>query len=199
MIENKPLSHGMRHLSFVRERSVSLRSSPLARRVPWVLGAAMFVRLAAMNEVGGLDESFFMYYEEIDLSRRLLQGAWETHHVPAAAVMHVGAASTSQIPTTMRIQRFRSSISYYQRHCAGLNRWFWTTLVRAKAIAPLLGAALRLLSTRDPAKRGRPLALYRAWRAIVLGPAAAAPPPAMNVTAAPIGNRAPDLNRDVVE
>src|SRR4051794_40046247 len=62
------------------------------RQVEWVMGAALLARKAAVAEVGGLDEDFFLFSEEVDLAYRLRQAGWETWFTPAAEVTHVGGA-----------------------------------------------------------------------------------------------------------
>jgi hypothetical protein len=63
------------------------------RRVDVVSGAAMFVRRAAMEEVGLLDESFFFYGEETDWCHRFARAGWEVVFVPIPAVTHFGGGS----------------------------------------------------------------------------------------------------------
>jgi GT2 family glycosyltransferase len=64
-----------------------------ARRVDVVSGAAMFVRRAAMAEVGLLDEAFFFYGEETDWCHRFASAGWEVVFVPIPAVTHFGGGS----------------------------------------------------------------------------------------------------------
>jgi GT2 family glycosyltransferase len=64
-----------------------------ARPVDVVSGAAMFVRRAAMEEVGLLDESFFFYGEETDWCHRFARAGWEVVFVPIRAVTHFGGGS----------------------------------------------------------------------------------------------------------
>jgi GT2 family glycosyltransferase len=64
-----------------------------ARRVDVVSGAAMFVRRAAMEEVGLLDESFFFYGEETDWCHRFARAGWQVVFVPIPAVTHFGGGS----------------------------------------------------------------------------------------------------------
>jgi N-acetylglucosaminyl-diphospho-decaprenol L-rhamnosyltransferase len=63
------------------------------RRAEWVMGYAMLVRREAFEEVGGFDESFFMFSEETDLCRRLWDAGWEVWFTPEAEFTHVGGAS----------------------------------------------------------------------------------------------------------
>lgn len=63
--------------------------------VTYVEGACMLVRRAAFDEVGGFDEQFFLFFEEIDIARRLRARGWQVHVVADARVEHVVAASRS--------------------------------------------------------------------------------------------------------
>jgi GT2 family glycosyltransferase len=64
-----------------------------AREVDWVMGSCMLVRRAAADDVGALDESFFLFSEETDWCYRLRRGGWQVWFFPGAECAHVGAAS----------------------------------------------------------------------------------------------------------
>lgn len=99
-------------------RNLSLRWWPhdRDRAVPWVLGAALVLRRGPVMALGGFDESFFMYYEEVDLCYRLALADHETHFTPATTIMHVGGASTSKAGSDMTVQWFRSLRHFYRKH-----------------------------------------------------------------------------------
>ncbi|MEO1612993.1 MAG: glycosyltransferase family 2 protein [Pseudomonadota bacterium] len=63
-------------------------------RVDWVAGAAVMIRLSAFRAVGGFDPDYFLYYEEVDLMRRLGVEGWETWHVAEAEAIHAEGVST---------------------------------------------------------------------------------------------------------
>jgi GT2 family glycosyltransferase len=63
------------------------------RRVDWVSGVCLLVRRAVLEEIGGWDEGFFMYCEDIDLCRRIRNAGYEIEFVPSAQVLHQGGAS----------------------------------------------------------------------------------------------------------
>jgi N-acetylglucosaminyl-diphospho-decaprenol L-rhamnosyltransferase len=77
-----------------------------ARPVDWAVGAAWLLRRAAVDEVGALDESFFMYAEDLEWCWRARQRGWEVLFEPAALVRHVGDASGQQA----RDQRARTTM-----------------------------------------------------------------------------------------
>jgi len=135
-----------------------------ARRVDWVLGAVLAIRRAAFTSVGGFDEAYFLYQEEIDLCYRLRADGWEVHYVPAATVLHVGGASTSQ----WAIETFAQFVRSTQRF-ARLR----FTRARATGVRAVLGSVLltrlaletaRLASARDGAPRDRIRERAAAWR-----------------------------------
>jgi GT2 family glycosyltransferase len=109
-------------LPLLRGRYLRTWAHDRARQAPWVLGAALAVRRAAFAQVGGFDESYFMYSEEVDLCRRLRLAGWEVHFTPATEVTHVGGASTGRVRLEMTRQLFRSRAAFYRRHCSPAAR-----------------------------------------------------------------------------
>ena len=81
------------------------------------LGACMLIRRAAWEDVGPLDEGYFMYLEEIDWCRRARARGWQVWHHPGARAIHHGGSSTSQQPETMLTQLWLARLRYYRRFC----------------------------------------------------------------------------------
>ncbi len=77
------------------------------RTVPRLSGAALLVRREAIDEVGGLDERFHMYGEDVEWCLRMMRAGWQLVHEPEAVVMHHGSGSSKQrwgnLETTRRI------------------------------------------------------------------------------------------------
>ena len=68
--------------------------SPEAQPVDWICGASMMIRPAVLKATGGLDENFFLYFEETDFCRRAGAAGWPTWYVPDSRVMHIMGQST---------------------------------------------------------------------------------------------------------
>jgi len=58
------------------------------RATDWIMGSAMFVRRAAIDEVGPMDTRFFLYMEDVDWCRRFWEHGWKVVHVPSVSVYH---------------------------------------------------------------------------------------------------------------
>ncbi len=101
--------------------------SPAVRQdVDWVVGAALMVRREALQQVGGFDEGFFMYSEEMDLCRRLRLAGYRVVYEPAAVVVHHEARSSEQVGAWRHRVFNRSKVRYYRK-------WFgplWAELLR---------------------------------------------------------------------
>jgi GT2 family glycosyltransferase len=100
-------------------------------RIDHPLGACMLIRGAAWQDVGPLEEGYFMYLEEIDWCRRAQRRGWQIWQQPGASVIHVGGASTSQQPDAMFAQLWRSRLRYYARFHGPLFNRLVHSIVRA--------------------------------------------------------------------
>ena len=59
-----------------------------ARPVDWVIGACMMVRRSAAESVGGMDERFFLYFEDVDWCYRMSRQGWKVWYLPQAEMVH---------------------------------------------------------------------------------------------------------------
>jgi N-acetylglucosaminyl-diphospho-decaprenol L-rhamnosyltransferase len=87
----------------------------------WLSGACMLFRTAAFTSVGGFDEWYFMYFEDLDLCERLTGAGWVNVYVPSAVIRHVGGLATSQVPASMTAAHHRSAALYLTRRYRGLR------------------------------------------------------------------------------
>lgn len=87
------------------------------RRVDWISGAAFLLRRSALEEVGPLDERFFLYAEEVDLFERLREAGWEIVFTPEIEVVHEGGVSTGR-SRRMHLIHAESVYRYFEKHHA---------------------------------------------------------------------------------
>lgn len=95
----------------------------VSRSADWVSGAIFLVRRRAFESVGGFDEGYFMYLEEVDLCWRLRRAGWEVRYEPAAEVVHVQGVSTSQHPYRMLLAHHRSMWRFARKTASARDRW----------------------------------------------------------------------------
>lgn len=116
LLSETPLGPVLRRLPLLGRWYLRAWSHDRTRRVPWVRGAALALRMAAMEEVGGFDPGYRMYFEETDLCLRLARAGWDVELAPVAEVVHVGGASTAQHPWAMQRLYYESLRRFYDRH-----------------------------------------------------------------------------------
>lgn len=90
-------------------------------RIDHPLGACMLLRREAYTRVGGFDPRIFMYSEEIDLALRYKHAGWQAWQVPAARAVHLGGASTKQVPAKMMVELWRSRLYLHRKHRGRLS------------------------------------------------------------------------------
>jgi GT2 family glycosyltransferase len=116
LLRESALTNLLRAIPVLRERYLLTWSHSYPRVVPWVIGAALAIRREAFQAVGGFDEAFFMYYEEVDLCYRLHAAGWQVHFAPVTNVVHIGEASTDRHRAEMAVQLYASLNHFYRQH-----------------------------------------------------------------------------------
>lgn len=90
------------------------------RKVDVIKGCCMLVRREVVDQVGLLDERFFMYYEETDWCYRTLQHGWKVYFTPDAQVIHFGEQSTGRQSARMALIQRQSLLWYFRKHHGGV-------------------------------------------------------------------------------
>jgi|SRR5581483_9232904 hypothetical protein len=93
--------------------------------VDWVGGACLLIRKRALEQIGGLDDGFFMYTEETDWCFRARQADWHIEYAPQQRVIHHGGASAAQASAAMKSELYRSKLRFFEKH---RPRWQYTLL-----------------------------------------------------------------------
>ena len=105
----------------LRRYYIEDRSAEEQQPVDWITGAAMLTRREVVAQVGGMDEGFFMYSEELDWCRRIKAAGWEIHYVPTARVIHHEGKSSEQVVAARHIHFQSSKVRYTRKyHGAGI-------------------------------------------------------------------------------
>lgn len=119
----------------LQERDVTPQHYQEERSVDWVVGAFIAIRRGALEDVGPLDERFFLYAEEKDWCYRLHEAGWDVRHLPRMSIVHFGAERGR---AELIAQLSHSTVLFAAKHL-GSNR------VRALRLALVTGHVLRAL------------------------------------------------------
>lgn len=116
--------------------------------VDWVSGACFLARREAWEDLGGFDEAFFMYVEDVDLCWRASRAGWRVGFEPGARVLHVQGASTDLAPYRMIIEHHRSLLRFSWRSTTGPRRAFLPLVWVGLAARAVMACAQRALQSR---------------------------------------------------
>ncbi|WP_371227803.1 glycosyltransferase family 2 protein [Roseovarius sp. 2305UL8-3] len=114
----------------LRNSVVPMEIPAQTTQVDWTAGASLLIRRAMLDEVGGFDETFFLYYEETELCHRAARAGWQTYYVPGSRVVHVGSASTGLKEWARTPRYWFDSRMYYFAKLHGRAYAVFATLAR---------------------------------------------------------------------
>lgn len=100
---------------FGRERMTWWNANDV-REVDIIKGCFMLIRREAIEQVGRMDENFFMYAEETDWCYRFKKSGWKVMFAPVGEIIHYGGQSTTQIPVAMIVQLRLSILKFIKKH-----------------------------------------------------------------------------------
>lgn len=121
--------------------------------VDYVEGACMLVRRTAFEQVGGLDENYFMYAEEVDWCYSMHVAGWQVWYEPAAQVTHIGGASSTGRRTRREADLYRSRIRFMRNHKGDLAAWMLKAEIYTLTAVKIVVHRTLRLATRD--RKGR--------------------------------------------
>ena len=163
------LGYLIRFIPVLRKRYLRTWPHDAARVVPWVRGAALAIRRGPFEAIGGFDEEFRMYFEEVDLCYRAAAAGWEVHFTPVGDVVHHGGVSTRQYRAAMLAQYYESMYLFYRRHYPAARLQRLRSLIRSVALARLARDRARLTLAGAEETRRRLAADIALWRELRRG------------------------------
>lgn len=92
--------------------------------VDWVTGSAILVRKSLFNSVGGFDENFFMYNEEVDLCKRIKEKGGKIYFYKDAIIIHAGSLSSKKNYYFFTKTSYESKLYYIKKHFKGFRFGF---------------------------------------------------------------------------
>jgi hypothetical protein len=126
---------GKYHLSYLPENEIS--------EIDVMSGAFMLIRKSVLDTIGFLDETFFMYGEDIDLSYRIKKTGYKNYYFPETQIIHYKGESTKRSSLNYVVIFYKAMAIFSKKHFSGSNAFWFNTLIH---FAILLKASLALLS-----------------------------------------------------
>ena len=117
----KSKTFGRYHLGFLSNDEI--------HEVEVLSGAFMFIRKAALDKIGLLDEDYFMYGEDIDLSYRITQGGYKNYYFPDTTIIHYKGESTKKTSVNYVFVFYRAMIIFAQKHYSNKHAKLFSFLI----------------------------------------------------------------------
>lgn len=131
------------------------------QEVDAIIGAFMFLRRRAIDQVGLMDEQFFMYSEEVDWCYRFKKAGWKVYYVPHAQAIHIWGGSSRQVEVKIFVQMYRSRVAFFRKHYGRISALLMKSLL---ALACIIRLALGpVMSLAPAATRERVRQKYRCY------------------------------------
>ncbi|MER3416965.1 MAG: glycosyltransferase [Gemmataceae bacterium] len=101
--------------------------------VPWVTGSCMMLRRRCLHHLGGLDERFFLYYEDVDLCRRAQQAGWQVRYEPRVWATHLHPLQNRVRSPALHLLTRHACLTYFAKYFPGARLRLLTRLMDLEA------------------------------------------------------------------
>jgi N-acetylglucosaminyl-diphospho-decaprenol L-rhamnosyltransferase len=117
-----------------RQTRTYFRPTPGQRQqVPWVTGSCLLIRRECLQALGGFDEDYFLYYEDVDLCRRAADLGWGVCYEPGVMARHMEPLQNRQLTEPLRAVTRHAAMTYFRKHLSDRQFRGLTRIVRLEA------------------------------------------------------------------
>jgi len=136
------------------------------RAVDTIMGAFMLVRKTAIDQVGMMDENFFMYSEETDWCYRFHKQDWKTLYNPHVQTVHLWGGSSKRMKVEMFLQLYRSKVQFFRKHYGALSAFFLKLILAFGCLLRIGPGLIYYRRSSDPNKRDKHVAFQKLLQAL---------------------------------
>jgi len=130
---------GKYHLGFLDENEINT--------IDVLAGAYMFIRKSVLDEIGLLDETFFMYGEDVDLSYRITEAGYKNYYFPSTSIIHYKGESTKKMSVNYVFIFYRAMVIFARKHYKGTAARLLTIFINSAIyVRAALAVVQRFLS-----------------------------------------------------
>ncbi len=102
-------------------------------RVPWVTGCCLLVRRECLRDLGGFDEDFFLYYEDVDFCRRAQARGWSVWYEPGLFAIHHRPLHGREVPSSLRLCTRHALLTYAAKHWGSVQFLLLAAIIRLES------------------------------------------------------------------
>jgi GT2 family glycosyltransferase len=106
------------------------------RVVGWISSACLMLRREALNQIGLLDEEYFIYGDEADLQYRLKKAGWQVYYLPNSTIIHYGGRSMDR--WRRRKMVYRGKMMFYRKHYGAFRTFFLRLMLAGLSLAKII-------------------------------------------------------------
>jgi GT2 family glycosyltransferase len=149
------LNKSLLRLLFPKKFPGKERDYPGPVEVDSVIGACMLVRRETLDQVGLLDEGYFLFLEETDWCYRIKKAGWKIYHIPGAEVLHFQGKSAEAEKAKARIEYYRSRYHYFRKNRGSFQTSALSVGLIIKLLVELVFATIACMVTLFMVKKWR--------------------------------------------
>ena len=116
------------------------------------MGSALLIRRKVIEQVGLLDEQFYMYYEEVDWCYRMKKAGWKIYFIPQAQIIHYGGVSASKNISKNLIELYHSRYKFFRKHKGVLSVILLKVIVAMGLIVKMAASSFLYLADKPRRK-----------------------------------------------
>ncbi len=128
--------------------------------VKWILGAAIFIRAELFREIGGFDKDYFMFFEEVDLCRRVSYKNYKVVYSPKLKIHHIGSVSGKKDYRLYTIRTYSSKNIYITKHFKSIYRFLLKFLLSAQLFSQIIIWSILSIFNREKSQQKISAFLY---------------------------------------
>lgn len=128
--------------------------------VHWILGAAIFIRYELFKVINGFDEDYFMFFEEVDLCKRVANMGLKIIYCPGLKIHHIGSVSGKKDYRLYTIRTYSSKYTYILKHYKSLKKLFMRVLFFAQVFSQIIIWTLLFVVNQKKSKQKLSAFLY---------------------------------------
>jgi GT2 family glycosyltransferase len=126
-VENRFFSRIFEKLGIQSDFFMAYWQHDSLREIDWAFGAVMLFKRSLMEEIGMLDDRFYIYAEEVDFYMRSKKAGYRSFFLPDVEIIHFGKSSSRQRRSAMFIQNYKSFYLFLRKHYGRLSYYLYRT------------------------------------------------------------------------